>query len=270
MARRTKDNRKIVPPVFANRGIQSWYQAQLDKIVDMAHSDLMRVLHAVYATTAAPAIGYASDAPDRVTKIDKALTKWATEWQGRFDKLSSTLAKTFAARSFRATEYSMAGALKRAGFTVEFKPTRASVQAYKVVAAENVGLIKSIPQQYLKDVQAKVWESVKAGADMSELSQDLRDTYGVTTRRAALIARDQNNKAKAVIENTRRQQLGIVEAIWQHSHAGKEPRPTHVAMNGKTYKLSEGMYDSAEKKYIWPGQLVNCRCTSRAIIPVGT
>lgn len=255
--------------MFANRGVQAWYTHQLDAIVGAAHDDLMRVLHAAYATTAAPAVGFASDAPDRVTKVDTALKKWGAQWQRRFDKLSSTLSKTFAARAFRATEFSMMAAFKRAGFTVAFKPTRSSLQAYKVVAAENVGLIKSIPQEYLTDVQAKVWQSVKAGADLSSLSQELRETYNVTTRRAALIARDQNAKAKAVIENVRRQELGIREAIWQHSSAGRVPRPAHVAMNGATYKLDEGMYDPVEKKHIWPGQLVNCRCTSRAVIPVG-
>jgi SPP1 gp7 family putative phage head morphogenesis protein len=161
----------------------------------------------------------------------------------------------------------MAAAFKRSGFTVEFKPTRASMQAYRAVAAENVGLIKSIPQEYLTDVQSNVWESVKAGADLSTLSKNLRETYGVAARRAAFIATDQNNKAKAIIEDTRRNELGIQEAIWQHSHAGKVPRHTHVRMNGKTYKIGVGMYDSAVKKYVWPGTEPNCRCTSRAIIP---
>lgn len=264
-----RDKRTTVPPVYPNRGIQAWYQQRLDAIVQAAHVELVRVLRAAYDTTEAPAIGYASDAPGRIDKIDKALTKWAAEWQARFNKLSATLSAEFTRKAFATTEYSMRGAFKRAGFTVQFRPTRASLQAYKVVAAENVGLIKSIPQQYLTDVQSKVWQSVKAGSDLSTLSADLSQTYGVATRRAAFIARDQNNKAKAVIENTRRRELGIKQAIWQHSSAGKVPRPTHVAMNGKTFNLDEGMYDSAIGKHTWPGQEPNCRCTSRAIIPVG-
>lgn len=257
-----------VPAVIPNRGVQAWYQAQLDALVNAAHADLLRVLTETYATTAPPDIGFASDAPGRINAIDRVLKTWAKKWNSRFNRMSLDLSARFAARAFRSTEFSMAAAFKRAGFTVAFKPTRASLQAYKVVAAENVGLIKSIPQEYLTDVQAKVWESVKAGADLSSLSNDLRETYGVATRRAALIARDQNNKAKAVIENTRRQELGIKRAVWQHSHAGREPRPTHVRMNGKTYDLDKGMYDSREKKYVWPGQLINCRCTSRAIVPL--
>ena len=105
------------------------------------------------------------------------------------------------------------------------------------------------------------------GADMHALSVDLRKTYGITRDRAATISRDQNNKAKAVIERTRRQELGITHAVWQHSAGGKVPRRTHVAMSGKSYPLSQGMWDSAEDKYVFPGELINCRCTSRAVIP---
>lgn len=262
----TKHKPAIVGPVWPNRGVQAWYTSQLDAIVGAAHSDLLQVLHFAFATTPAPDVGFAQDA-DRITALERAMREWAGKWGAKFDAMSRQLAARFTARAFRATEQSMAAAFKRAGFTVAFRPTRGSLQSYRVVAAENVGLIKSIPAQYLTDVQTQVWQSVKAGADMSTLSANLRETYGVTTRRAALIARDQNNKAKAVIENTRRQELGITSAIWQHSTAGKEPRPSHVAMNGRPYKLADGMFDPAENKYIWPGQLINCRCTSRAIIP---
>jgi len=257
----------VVPAVHANVGVRLWYQSRLERVVAEAHTELVQLLRTVFATTVPAAIGFAADAPDRITAIDRAMAKWAKKWTGRFDSMALNLSKSFASRAFRSTEYSMAAAFKRAGFSVEFKPTRASLQAYKAVAAENVGLIKSIPQRYLTDVQAEVWQSVKAGADMSTLASSLRESYGVANRRAALIARDQNNKAKAVIENTRRQQLGIKEAIWQHSHAGKVPRPTHVRMDGQTYDLAKGMYDKHEKKYVWPGQLINCRCTSRALIP---
>ena len=105
------------------------------------------------------------------------------------------------------------------------------------------------------------------GGDLATLSKSLHQNYGVSYRRAALIARTENAKAKGLMEATRRQELGISEAIWQHSHAGKVPRPTHVAMNEKRYTISKGMYDSNEGKFVFPGELIACRCTSRAIIP---
>jgi uncharacterized protein with gpF-like domain len=94
----------------------------------------------------------------------------------------------------------------------------------------------------------------------------LQQNYGVSYRRAALIARTENFKAKALIESVRRKQLGISLAVWMHSHAGVTPRKTHIAMNGKEFDVSKGMYDSEEGEYVFPGQLINCRCSSRAIL----
>ena len=85
-----------------------------------------------------------------------------------------------------------------------------------------------------------MWQSVGKGADMHALSHKLQQAYGVTRDRAALIARDQNNKAKAIIEKTRRQELGITHAIWQHSAGGKTPRATHVAMSRQSVPARAG------------------------------
>lgn len=252
--------------VHANRGVEAWYRAKLQDLLARANASML--LHVQAAWKCAPPLtGFAGDAPTSSVLLQRALSKWGGLWTRKFNKLSLDLSRKFAARSFGATESQIRAALKSAGFTVAFKPTPHSVESYHAVVAENVNLIKTIPQQYLKDVQQSVWQSVMKGADMSELSKSIRASYGVSHRRAALIARDQNNKAKAVIENTRRQELGIVEAVWQHSAGGKEPRPAHVKMNGKTFALTRGMWDPDESEYVWPGQLINCRCTSRAIIP---
>lgn len=221
----------------------------------------------VFSTLFAGGVSATASDAGPTKALQKALERWGSQWIKRFDLMAHKIADDFAARNQRATEAAMQGAFKRAGFTVAFKPTKASIEAYRVVAAEQVGLIKSIAQKFHTDVEAQVWESVKRGADMRTLSKKLEKTYGITRKRASLIARDQNNKAKATIEAVRHQQLGIKQAIWMHSHAGKEPRPTHVRMNGRLYDLETGMYDSDEGRYVHPGELINCRCTMRPYIP---
>lgn len=280
---------KTLVAIHPNEGVRAWYREQIDELLRAAHSDLLTVLAPVmaHASTAPGAVRWippvathgivtdehpgqwliAMDAPLSARNIERILKSWGTRWQYRFDNTAAKIATKFAGKSFRMTETQMRAALKSAGFTVTFKPTSGSLDAYRGVIAENVGLIKSIPQRYLTDVQSAVWSSVNRGADMATLSTELRRNYGSTVNRAALIARDQNAKAKATIESTRRQELGIREAIWQHSSAGREPRPTHVAMDGKVFDLRKGMWDADEKQWILPGQLINCRCTSRAIIP---
>ena len=256
-----------VRAIHASAAVHAWYYDELQKAIEKMAREAERYIVAAYGETQPPEL--ARDAAPRNPSLllRKALRKWGGLWVSRFDKLSLDLSQKFAKKSFGITQTQMRAALKEAGFTVSFKPTPASAAAYQAVVAEQVNLIKSIPQQYLKDVESKVWGSVMKGADMHALSVDLRKTYGVTRDRAALIARDQNNKAKAIIEKTRRQELGITHAIWQHSAGGKVPRATHVAMSGKSYPLAQGMYDSDEGAYVLPGELINCRCTSKAIIP---
>jgi SPP1 gp7 family putative phage head morphogenesis protein len=164
------------------------------------------------------------------------------------------------------TDAQMKSMLKKSGLTVKFNITPAMRDIMKATVAENVSLIKSIPQEYLKNVEGAVMRSVQVGRDLGALSKELRTKFGVSKRRAALIARDQNNKATSAFQRARQVELGITEAIWMHSHAGKKPRRTHVAMNGKRYDVKQGMWDSDEKEYVFPGQLINCRCTSKSVI----
>lgn len=254
-----------VRAVHASAAVHDWYFAELDRIVKAMQAEISRYVLAAYGSLEPQS--HAMDAANPSILLRAALRKWGGLWISKFDRLSLDLSQAFARKSFTITQTQMRAALKEAGFTVKFAPTPGSRAAYQAVVAEQVNLIKSIPAEYLKAVETKVWGSVMKGADMHALATDLRKTYGVTRERAAFIARDQNNKAKAIIEKTRRQELGIEEAYWQHSAGGKVPRATHVAASGKRYRLSQGFYDSAVGKYIMPGELPNCRCTSRAIIP---
>lgn len=216
-----------------------------------------------------PEVSYvpaAMDAPSPTKALQIALSKWGQQTIKRFDLMAETVAENFAKKNQQATQAAMLAQLKKAGFTVPFKPTRESIEAYRAVAAENVALIKSIPRKFHTAVEARVWNAVRSGSDLDTLSKQLRKEFGSTRKRAALIARDQNAKAKATIERVRQMEVGISRAIWMHSSAGKEPRPTHVAMNGKPYSIAKGFYDRDENEWVHPGQLINCRCTMRPVI----
>jgi 8-oxo-dGTP pyrophosphatase MutT (NUDIX family) len=209
-----------------------------------------------------------NDAPSNTKALQALLAKWGKQAIKRFDLAAFDLANGFTSRSAIATQTAMMSQLKNAGFTVAFKPTMKSMEAYKAVTAENVGLIKSIPRKWHEQIEQKVWNAVRSGSDLSKLSVELRKTYGSTVKRAALIARDQNAKAKAVIERVRQQELGITRGVWMHSHAGKEPRPPHVKWGeeNRVYNLNQGLYDPDERQYVHPGELINCRCTMRPVI----
>ena len=259
---------RVADPVWPNAGIEAWYRAQLQRLLRQMHDELDQVMRAAWRE-AEPDVGYATDAANPSIVLRRALAGWGSSWASRLNKMSDDLAKRFAGKNYSYVDRAMRAAFAKAGWTVKFRPTVQMVTAYKAVVAEQVNLIKSIPSQYLKDVQTSVWAAVMKGGDLHTLSADLQENYGVSFRRAALIARDQNAKAKVVMESVRRLEVGIDDAVWLHSHAGKEPRPTHVAMNGKRYKIREGMYDDDPRvmAFVHPGELINCRCVSKPVVP---
>lgn len=257
--------------IHPNLGVAAWYDRELRTLIARMEADLDGVLSTYKKVDPSLATDARAPRPPSLF-IRKALDKWGLKWTNKLNDMSEALAEKFATRSFNATQTQMKAAFKEAGWTVKFAATPGSIKAFHATVAENVGLIKSIAPQYLKGVEAKVWQAVKSGSDLHTLSKDLKETYGITTRRASLIARDQNSKAKAEIEKARDLELGLTHAIWQHSSAGKEPRPTHVANDGKRYTIKTGWYDpdangKGKGAWIQPGELINCRCSGRAIIP---
>lgn len=253
----------ILAPVRPNAGVTKAYQDDLQAMVLRMARALLRAVEAAYS----PAASHLGMDADPTVTLRQALKKVSDEWIDRFNRASDDIAEAFASRAQRSFNVSFKKRLRRAGFTVKFRPTARTVGAYRAVVAENVNLIRSIPQKFLTEVQSIVWVDVMKGSDLHTLSQTIKKRYGITARRAAFIATDQNAKARAVMEEARRSELGITEAIWIHSKAGKEPRPTHVAMDGQRYNIKQGMWDSAVERYVWPGTEPRCRCVSRSILP---
>lgn len=194
-----------------------------------------------------------------------AMRRMGRLWQRRLDKLAPELAAFFATAAAERASGQMASMLRKAGFTVKFSVTPTVKDILDATVGENVSLIKSIAAQHLTNIEGAVMRSVTAGRDLSTLSNELKDVYGVTRRRAANIALDQNNKATAAITRARQEELGITEAIWQHSRAGKHPRQSHLAFDGHRYDVKKGAF--LDGKWVWPGTEINCRCTSRSVIP---
>jgi SPP1 gp7 family putative phage head morphogenesis protein len=199
--------------------------------------------------------------------LQAALAKVGRRWLRKFDALSDSLADYFATQTRARCDRALADMLRKGGFSVRFKMTPAMRDAFAAVRQENVGLIRSIASQHLTKVEMLVNQSVSQGRDLGTLTKALEKNYGVTRRRASLIARDQNNKATAVMTKARHIELGITKAKWLHSAGGKHPRPEHVAFSGKIYDIREGHDFGDGEGPVWPGTAINCRCVSVPIVP---
>ncbi len=64
----------------------------------------------------------------------------------------------------------------------------------------------------------------------------------------------------------RYQELGITEAIWCHSAAGKEPRPSHVKAGKEKLRFDVNKGALIDGEYILPGEKINCRCFAKPVI----
>lgn len=253
----------ILPPTRPNIGIQAAYQSRLDALIEEMDGSIAYWLKAAWRA-APPHAPMAQDVMP-ITGISQALERLGRRWQRNFDDAAPKLAEWFADRSMGRAEKGFTKILDDAGWTVKFRMTKEARQAYRAVIGENVGLIKSIASQHLHEVQGVVYQSVLAGRDLGAVTDALQERFGVTRSRAALIARDQNNKATAIVVRTRQDELGITHARWKHSHAGIHPRPSHVAADGKIYPIAKGMY--LDGKWVLPGEEINCRCCSESVIP---
>lgn len=150
---------------------------------------------------------------------------------------------------------------------VKFTMTPEMKQAVDGIVAENVNLIKSIPEKYFTQVQTITLQSITRGRDLQYMTEELQKQFGVTRRRAERIAIDQNNKATAELARVRQQSLGITKGIWIHSGGGSHPRPKHVRANGQEFELDKGLPVGDNGEYVLPGQEINCGCSWKPVLP---
>jgi SPP1 gp7 family putative phage head morphogenesis protein len=254
---------RVLQPGRPDGAIEKRYRGRLDELIAAMQLSLVHWVKAAYRRVE-PRLAQ-DDSP--AMEMRREMARLRRRWQRQFDQAAPALADYFARAAAQRSDAQLRTILRRAGISVRFTLTRDVNNVMQATIGENVALIKSIAEQHLAQVEGSVMRAVQTGRDLGSLAQELEHTFGVTKRRAAFIARDQNNKATAVIQRARYMELGIKEAVWLHSHAGKQPRPTHVAMNGKRFAAAKGMYDSAVRDFVLPGVLPNCRCVSRAVLP---
>jgi uncharacterized protein with gpF-like domain len=259
---------KRLAPVRPLPQLEAAYRAQLLKLIDQMERSMLYWLRAA-CRKVEPEVAVLMAADDSPATILRAEVRRLTRrWQRTFDDASGELATYFATQAARRSDAALGSILRRAGISVRWKMSRAMNDVLRATVGENVALIRSIAQEQLTRVETAVMRSVQTGRDLESLTSDLQNTFGVARRRAELIARDQNNKATASLLRVRQAEAGITEAIWVHSGGGKHPRPSHVKAGRERvrYSVADGWFDPHEKRYILPGELINCRCVSRPVV----
>lgn len=257
--------RKTARGIHPNEGVRAAYKQAMEKLIaEMANSFEYWVGAAYKANPSR--LELAADALPSA-ELAKRVSEVGKRWIKKFDDMSADIAAKFVAAGRKTTDNAFQSALKDAGWAVKFQVTPVVRDAMNAVVVENVALIKSIPRQYLADVEGIVMRGFTQGRDLAAISEDLQKRHGVTARRAANIARDQSNKLTATVTKARRTELGLFEAEWQHSGGGKEPRHSHVQAGKDKRRFDVRKGCLIDGVYIQPGELINCRCTSRTVLP---
>lgn len=126
--------------------------------------------------------------------------------------------------------------------------------------AQNIKLIRSIPEQYLDSLHGKIVAAVEAGQHPRDLAKVIEATYDIPRNRARLIARDQTSKLQGQLTRERQIDAGIDSYLWRGVLDERE-RDLHVEREGQQFKWTEPPSDGH------PGQPIQCRCWAEGVFP---
>ncbi|HAT1528763.1 TPA: phage head morphogenesis protein, partial [Morganella morganii] len=143
----------------------------------------------------------------------------------------------------------------------------------KMIAAtaENVSLIKSIPQQFHSRIEGAALRSVsQTGSGSKTLLDEIKAAGVKEEKRAVFIAVDQTRKITTAANYERMKSAGIRKAIWHHSAGSAEPRKLHQQLDGEVFDLDDPpVIDERTGERGLPGQLPNCKCFWTPVIDFG-
>jgi SPP1 gp7 family putative phage head morphogenesis protein len=260
----------IGKPLMVNAAVQRRYTAALEVVIDRMLKQTRRAFEKLFAEP--HAVAYAEDAS---TASQARIL--ASALRQKFEAMFADIAKPAAERMVRDTEKAsaatMGSSLKEISDKLTLKTdvlTGALRESMKASVNENVALIKSIPSQYLDQVEGAVMRSITTGNGLQDLMPALQNYEGVTKRRARLIAQDQTRKTYSAINKHRMSALGIRKFKWLHSAGGQHPRRDHIAMSGQIYSVDNPpVIDKNTGERGMPGQAINCRCVAIPVVDFG-
>ena len=146
-----------------------------------------------------------------------------------------------------------------------------SQERITAATAENVGLIKSIQQQYHERISQLVLRSASTGGNgAQDIFESIRHYDDMTDKRARLIAVDQTRKITTALNVERAKSVGMKKWEWVHSGGSTEPRRLHVQYDGQIFDYDNPpVIDDRTNERGFPGQLINCRCTMAPVLELG-
>lgn len=131
--------------------------------------------------------------------------------------------------------------------------------------------IQTFTEKEITELRDQVSENVAAGNRFEAMTHTIADSYGVTSRKARFLARQETNLLMAKYKETRYASAGVVSYIWQcvNGSPNHPVRPGHLKLNGTKQRFDKppNTADPGQPaKFNNPGEDFNCRCYARPIV----
>ena len=135
--------------------------------------------------------------------------------------------------------------------------------------------IKNFSVEAIQQLRRHVAQNLSDGGRTDRLAKIIETEFGVTQRKARIIAEAETSNLVSTFRQERYESLGCTEYIWSTSH-DERVRPTHGESNnhrildGRRFSwASPPVVDSATGRRCHPGQDYGpCRCTVRPLVPI--
>lgn len=255
-----------------NAAIQQRYMTKLDCLIGLMVEETHKAIASLFdSDTAHNYFDYAEDAS--VSSQARIVTnKLNKRFADLFALRAKPLAESMVNQTDKDSSKTLHTSLKELSGGLSLRTSIIDNPLRNVITAsvaENVALIKSIPSQYMLDVQGAVMRSITTGNGLQDLIPQLDKYADETKNRAKNIALDQTRKVYNNMNRDRMKALGVKRYEWIHSGGSVHPRPLHQEYNGRIFSFDKPpIIDERTGERGIPGQAINCRCTMRPVIEI--
>lgn len=250
---------RLTPPRTTKLAELEYYN-QLKPIVDYIHTSFNQVVMPVVSKKSIQKQIVVTDSMSALGQLNAALAKFQLKVDKKITaKDINNLATKVVNSQVKRNKMQWQAKAKSVGISIKGKQSFKGEQDYiKSRIETNTTLIKNLKSQYIEELNIELKYSYEQGRPSSQLAKDIEKRFGITKRRAKLIARNETKNTNAQLNKKQAIELGFGNPKWQTMMDGRE-RPEHARHNGKEYQFGVGLPDGEGGKEE-PGDAINCRC----------
>lgn len=133
---------------------------------------------------------------------------------------------------------------------------------------ENVGLISTLPDELLGEMQGIVEEGFLNGRSNRDIVRDIQERFGVSRNKARFYATDQLSKLNADITRQQQTECGVEEYVWSSSR-DQRVRDRHAQLDGTKHRWdTPPIVDVKTGRRAHPGEDYRCRCVALPVFNI--